>query len=150
MRLSNVVGQSTSWVTVVGRVWPTEMLIFSRTGAMFTLRRDSTARVRCSPVMLIVVEPLVPAAAPPLVPAVPPVLPEAAPPEDVPPEVPPLAPPEVPPDVPGATVVPPDEPPDVPPDEPPLVWATAARLRETVPVQTNRLSEDDVPFGGNP
>ena len=74
--LTSVSGHETSWVTVVGRVWPTETVMFSRTGVMFTLRSDWTTRVRCSPVMLTFVEELlvlelaVPLAAPAAPPAV--------------------------------------------------------------------------------
>src|SRR5215213_8396266 len=131
-RLTSVGGQETSCVTVVGSVWPTETVMFSRTGVMLTLRSVSTARVRCSPVMLTVVELLLELllAAPPEVPlAAPPEVPLRAPPPAVP-AAPPAAPPEVPapPDVPappagarGAVVpeAPPAAPPEVAPPPPP-------------------------------
>jgi hypothetical protein len=67
---------------------------------MFTLRSVSTARVRCSPDRLTVVELLL--------------VPEAAPPEPVPLAAPPDVPPAAPPDV--LPAAPPEVPDEVPPE----------------------------------
>src|SRR5215212_7028749 len=146
IRLSSVVGQSTSWVTVVGTGCPIAMVTVSGAGWIVTPLRTWIACVRCccvswrlappdSPTLRVSVPEPVGAVAPPVVvvvpvfvpvplPAVPlPVVPVPAvpaPPVPAPvvpvPAAPLVAPPDAPPVVPPVPLV---APPDVPPAAPP-------------------------------